>query len=81
MDVVYERCCGLDIHKQLVVACLLTPGAGAQPAKEVRSFGTMTAELLDLADWLHAAGVTHVAMESTGVYWKSHEGCAHTGTG
>jgi transposase len=70
MDVVYERCCGLDIHKKLIVACLLTPGPGAQPVKEVRSFGTMTADLLDLADWLGAAGCTHVAMESTGVYWK-----------
>src|SRR5437762_3147054 len=70
MDVVYERCCGLDIHKQLVVACLLTPGAGAQPTKEIRTFGTMTADLLALADWLAAAGCTHVAMESSGVYWK-----------
>jgi transposase len=70
MDVVYERCCGLDIHKQLVVACLLTPGPGAAPAKDVRRFGTMTADLLALADWLAGAGCTHVAMESTGVYWK-----------
>jgi transposase len=70
MDVMYERCCGLDIHKQLVVACLLTPGAGVQPVKEVRSFGTMTADLLEMADWLSGAGCTHVAMESTGVYWK-----------
>jgi transposase len=70
MDVVYERCCGLDIHKQLVVACLLTPGPGAAPVQEVRSFGTMTADLLELADWLAGAGCTHVAMESTGVYWK-----------
>lgn len=70
MDVVYERCCGLDIHKQLVVACLLTPGEGPPPVKEVRSFFTMTADLLALADWLAAAGCTHVAMESTGVYWK-----------
>ena len=70
MDIVYERCCGLDIHKQLVVACLLTPGAGAEPVKEVRSFGAMTADLLALADWLAGAGCTHVAMESTGVYWK-----------
>ncbi len=75
---VYERCCGLDIHKQGVGACLLTPGAGVQPVKEVRSFGTMTADLLALADWLTAAGCTHVAMERTGVYWNRHEGCAHT---
>jgi transposase len=70
MDVLYERCCGLDIHKRTVVACLVVPGPGGQPAKEVRSFGTMTDELLQLADWLAANGVTHVAMESTGVYWK-----------
>ncbi len=70
MDVVYARCCGLDIHKKLIVACLLTPSTGAQPVKEVRSFGTMTADLLELADWLAGAGCTHVAMESTGVYWK-----------
>jgi transposase len=60
----------LDIHKKLVVACLITPGAQGQPHKEIRTFGTMTADLLALADWLAAAGCTHVAMESTGVYWK-----------
>jgi transposase len=70
MDILYERCCGLDIHKRTVVACLVVPGADGQPAKEVRSFGTMTDELLQLADWLLAAGCTHVAMERTGVYWK-----------
>jgi transposase len=70
MDVLYSHCCGLDIHKQLVVACLVTPGADGQARKEVRSFGTMTADLLQLADWLTAVGCTHVAMESTGVYWK-----------
>jgi transposase len=70
MDILYERCCGLDIHKRTVVACLVVPGADGQPAKAVRSFGTMTDELLQLADWLLAAGCTHVAMESTGVYWK-----------
>ncbi len=73
MDVVYERCCGLDIHKRTVVACLVVPeadGSGDRPRKEVRTFGTMTDDLLALADWLAAAGVTHVAMESTGVYWK-----------
>jgi transposase len=70
MQVVHERCCGLDIHKQTVVACALTLGAAGEPRKAVRTFGTMTDELLALADWLHAAGVTQVAMESTGVYWK-----------
>jgi transposase len=70
MDIVYPRCCGLDIHKRTVVACVLTPGADGQPHKAVRTFGTMTADLLDLADWLAAAGGTHVAMESTGVYGK-----------
>ncbi len=68
--VVYERCCGLDIHKQLVVACLLVPGPGKEPQREIRTFGAMTDDLLQLADWLAAAGCTHVAMESTGVYWK-----------
>jgi len=70
MDVVYERCCGLDIHKKTVVACLLTPGAAGQPVKVLRTFGTVTEELWALAQWLQAAGCTHVAMESTGVYWK-----------
>src|SRR5262249_4013598 len=66
----YERCCGLDIHKQTVLACVVVPGAGKQPHKEVRTFKTMTADLLELADWLTSEGVTHVALESTGVYWK-----------
>ncbi len=70
MEVVYPRCCGLDIHKKLVVACLITPEADGTPRKEIRSFGTMTDDLLVLADWLAGAGCTHVAMESTGVYWQ-----------
>lgn len=70
MDVVYERCAGLDLHKKAVTACRMVPGDGGQPAKETRTFGTMTDELLALGDWLAEAGVTHVAMESTGVYWK-----------
>lgn len=65
MQVVYERCCGLDVHKQSVVACVITP-----EGKEIRTFGTMTSDLLELADWLMSQEVTHVAMESTGVYWK-----------
>jgi transposase len=70
MDVIYACCCGLDIHKKTVVACLMTSAEGQPPLKEVRTFRTMTAELLLLADWLQAAGCTHVAMESTGVYWR-----------
>ena len=70
MEVVFERCCGLDIHKQTITACVITPGPGGGPRKEVQSFGTYTGELLRLADWLSGQGVTHVAMESTGVYWK-----------
>lgn len=65
MEVKYQRCCGVDIHKKSITACLLT-GAG----KEVRTFGTMTAELRRLVEWLTEATCTHVAMESTGVYWK-----------
>ncbi len=70
MQVMYERCGGLDIHKQTVGACVIGPGAGAPPTKVIRTFGTMTADLLALAEWLTGHGVTHVAMESTGVYWK-----------
>jgi len=53
-----------------VVGCLITPGVDRRPQQEIRSFGTMTADLRELSDWLLAAGCTHVAMESTGVYWK-----------
>jgi transposase len=67
MEVIHQRCCGLDVHKKTVVACLMGPGQEAQPEKEVRTFGTMTADLLVFSDWLSAHGVTHVAMESTGV--------------
>ncbi|HWE62648.1 MAG TPA: IS110 family transposase [Chloroflexota bacterium] len=70
MDVVYARCCGVDVHKASVVACLLTPGTGGVPTKAVRTFGTMTEDLLALADWLVAAGCEAVAMESTGSFWK-----------
>jgi transposase len=70
MDVVYERCCGLDVHKKSVVACLLISRSGGAPLRAVRTFGTMTEDLLALANWLAEVGCTHVAMESTGVYWK-----------
>ncbi len=70
MDNLYSCCCGLDIHKRTVTACLIADDLKGRSRKEVRTFGTMTDELLALADWLTAAGCTHVAMESTGVYWK-----------
>jgi transposase len=70
MDILYPCCCGLDIHKRNVTACLIDRDSKGRSRKEVRTFGTMTDELLALADWLGAAGCTHVAMESTGVYWK-----------
>ena len=64
MRVVHDRCCGLDVHKKTVVACVLT-----SKSKETRTFGTMTRDLLGLAEWLEAEKVSHVVMESTGVYW------------
>ncbi len=70
MDVLYGRCCGLDIHKKSIAACVIVPDAEGRPAATVRTFGTMTEDLLALADWLTESEVTHVAMESTGVYWK-----------
>jgi len=65
MEVIHERCCGLDVHKKTVVACVITP-----QGKETRTFSTMTQGLLEMADWLVERGVTHAAMESTGVFWK-----------
>lgn len=70
LDVLHDRCCGLDLHKRSVTACRIVPGANGTLNKEIRTFSTMTADLLALGDWLEARGVTHVAMESTGVYWK-----------
>ena len=70
MDVVVERCAGLDVHKDTVVACVRTPGKGGSREQTTRTFKTMTADLLALRDWLVALGVTLVGMESTGVYWK-----------
>jgi hypothetical protein len=70
MDVVHPRCCGLDIHKKLIVACAIVPDSSSRPHKHVRSFGTMSDDLQQLSEWLAEHGVTHVAMESTGSYWK-----------
>jgi transposase len=70
MEVLHACCCGLDVHKKGVTACVLWAEGKGKKRKEKRQFGTMTRDLLALADWLRACGVTHVAMESTGVYWK-----------
>src|SRR5262250_236673 len=69
MEVIHERCAGLDVHKETVVGCVRVSERGAV-RHEVRRFATTTAGLLELADWLRQAGCTHVAMEATGVYWK-----------
>jgi len=70
MRIVYPRCCGLDVHKRSISACLLTPHEEGGTQQQVRRFGTVTRDLLELCDWLTSNQVTHVAMESTGVYWK-----------
>jgi len=70
MEVVYPCCCGLDVHKKSITACVLWAEAKGKSRKEKKRFGTFTHDLLQLADWLEQCGVTHVAMESTGVYWK-----------
>jgi transposase len=70
MRVLHERCCGLDIHKKFVVACLLRTGAAGSVDKEIRTFSTMTDELLALCEWLGAEQCTHVVMESTASFWR-----------
>jgi len=70
MQVHHAVCCGVDVHKKKVVACLRSPGANGHRLSEVRTFGTTTRALRGLADWLVTAGCTAVAMESTGIYWR-----------
>ncbi len=70
MDCMIARCAGLDVHKASVVACVRLPGPNGTRVSKVETFGTTTVDLLALRDWLEAWGVTDVAMESTGVYWK-----------
>jgi len=65
MEVLHQKCCGLDVHKQTVVACVLAPRV-----RETRTFSTMTNDLLKLKEWLLECKATHVAMESTGIFWK-----------
>lgn len=70
MEIIYTTCCGLDVHKRSVAACVRRLEAGGRLHQETRTFGTMTQDILEMADWLAAEGVTHAAMESTGVFWK-----------
>jgi transposase len=70
MEVVFARCAGLDVHSKTVVVCRRIIGPDGKLDRQVRTFGTTTGELLALAEWLAKASVTHVAMESTGVFWK-----------
>lgn len=70
MEVLYGCCCGLDVHKKSITACVLWAEAKGKKRQQKRVFTTFTQDLLALADWLRECGVTHVALESTGVYWK-----------
>ena len=70
MDRQLERCCGLDVHKETIAACVRLGGRSGHATQQVQTFRTTAADLVVLHDWLAAQGVTHVAMESTGVYWK-----------
>ncbi len=70
MQVVYARCAGLEVHKKTVGVCVSVCESGGGKKQQMRVFGTFTSGLLKLADWLKEGGVTHVAMEATGVYWR-----------
>ena len=70
MEAVLECCVGLDVHQETVVACVIFGPLEHRPKKEIKTFGTTTPELLTLADWLEDRKCSHVAMESTGIYWK-----------
>jgi transposase len=70
MQVVHERCCGLDVHKKTVVACVLRNNADGTLERFIRTFSTMTANLLALSDWLTSLDINEIALESTGVYWR-----------
>ena len=71
MRIVYQRCCGMDVHKDSVTACLLVTNQSGTVRTEKREFGTMTRDLRQLASWLASEGVQAIAMEATGVYWKA----------
>jgi hypothetical protein len=72
MDDILECCCGLDVHKETIVACLMKGpiGKGLKPSSEIREFGTQLMELKALREWLELHDCRHVAMESTGIFWQ-----------
>jgi hypothetical protein len=70
VETIIEKCCGLDVHQGTVVACILAGSPNGKVHKEIRTVSTFTRDLLALRDWLYEQGITHVCMESTGVYWK-----------
>ena len=70
VDVLIDRCAGLDVHQKTVAVCVRSPGAAKNRREEVRTFRTFLGELARMREWLIAEEVTHVAMEATGVYWK-----------
>ena len=70
MEVLHLQCAGMDVHQETIVVCVLNTNEDGQVEKETRTFGTMTKHLFELLEWLESKSVTHIAMESTGVYWK-----------
>ena len=70
MEVQHTRCAGIDIHKKSITVCVLIREEGRREQKYLREFGTTTSEILTCVDWLQDLGITHIAMESTGVYWR-----------
>lgn len=70
MEAIIERCCGIDVHKKTITACLMVGKPNENPTVTIKTFSTMTRDLLACKDWLESEGCTHVALESTGVYWK-----------
>ena len=80
LEIILERCAGLDVHKKTVLACVLTARVGGPAQVETQQFGTMTADMEALAAWLRERQVVDVVMEATGVYWKPvvrHEALLH----
>lgn len=69
MEALYSCCAGLDVHKRMVMACVLKGAPGTAPTQEIKSFGTMSSEVLEMGQWLKQQGVSHVAMEATGSFW------------